>query len=84
MTAGTSTLTSALEEYREVLQIDGADLELTGVDAGIVHLRLIVGPDTCTDCILSKPMLETILLDVLQEADPAVTLVVVDDPRSAL
>ena len=27
---------------------------------------------------------ETIRLDVLQEADPAVTLVVVDDPRSAL
>lgn len=72
---------AALGEFRDMLKIDGADLELTGVRDGVVELRLLLGPETCQDCVLSRDMLETVLLDGLRDCD--VTGVVVSDPREA-
>jgi hypothetical protein len=79
----TEVVAGALGEYREMLRADQADLDLVGVDGGVVSLRLVLGPETCQECVLSKDMLEAVLLDGLRCQDPAVTAVVVDDPRLA-
>jgi Fe-S cluster biogenesis protein NfuA len=75
---------TALGEYREMLRVDGADLELTAVEAETVRVRLLLGAGTCADCILNKEMLEQILLQGLRDMAPAIASVVVDDPRVAL
>lgn len=71
----------ALSSPREMLQADGADLELIDVDEGVVHVKLLIGPDACLECILERSMLEAALLHGLREADPSIGGVVVDDPR---
>lgn len=78
-----TVVASALDEYRQMLQVDGADLELMGVTDGVVELKLLFGPETCEECVLSKDMLETILLDGLQKQDRSIAQVVVEDPRGA-
>jgi Fe-S cluster biogenesis protein NfuA len=81
--ADDTRIQEALGQYREMLRVDGADLELAGVDAGNVHVRLVLTPDTCEECILSQDMLEAVILQGMRESDPAITRVVVDDPRVA-
>jgi Fe-S cluster biogenesis protein NfuA len=79
--ATTEGVARALGEYREMLKVDGADLELVSVKGGVVQLRLLFGPETCQDCVLSRDMLETVLLAGLEPEE--ITQVVVVDPREA-
>jgi hypothetical protein len=72
---------AALGAAREMLAADEADLELVGIESQVVHLKLVLGSAACADCILERPMLEASLLHGLQEADPSIRGVVVDDPR---
>jgi hypothetical protein len=84
MTVAAEQIQGALSEYREMLKIDGADLELTAIEPETLRIRLVLGPDTCADCILSKDMLEQILLQGVRDTAPAIASVVVDDPRVAV
>ena len=79
----TGQVASALDEFRQTLRLDDADLEVVGVDGGTVSLRLVLGPEACEECVLPKDMLETVLLQRLRREDDAVSAVVVDDPRVA-
>jgi hypothetical protein len=75
------SLTSELDTLADTLREDGADLSLDSVDAGTARVRLVVGPDTCTDCILPRDHLESVLLAVLSKADATITAVELVDPR---
>jgi NifU-like domain len=77
--ATAETIGAALAEFREMLEVDGAGLELTGVQDGIVRVRLLFGAQTCEECVLSRDMLETVLLSGLK--DHGIARVVVADPR---
>jgi hypothetical protein len=71
----------ALSGLQSGLRADGADLVLEDVRDGVAHVRLIVGPETCEECIVPKAMLEPVVLMALQDGDPTITSVSVDDPR---
>jgi hypothetical protein len=75
------SLTSELDTLADTLREDGADLSLDSVNAGTARVRLVLGPDTCTDCILPRDHLESVLLAVLSKADATITAVELVDPR---
>jgi hypothetical protein len=77
----TMSLASELETLAGTLRADGADLALDGVEAGTARVRLVLRPDTCTDCIMPSDHLQSVLLAVLSKADPAITAVELVDPR---
>ena len=64
-----------LTPVRELLQLDGGDVELVAEEAGTVRLRLLLESAECAECVLPKPMLEDVATKLL-----GVT-VVLDDPR---
>jgi Fe-S cluster biogenesis protein NfuA len=76
-------LAAAVNEARAIVQADGADLELVGVDddGGEVELRLLIVEAGCAECVMPRQFLEGVVLDILREAVPMVRAVRVDDPR---
>ena len=56
---------------------------LEDVRYGVAQVRLIVGPDTCLECIVPKQILESVLLIALQKEDTSISCVAVVDPRLA-
>ena len=73
----------ALDEVRSLVQADGGDMELVGVDSaeGAVSLRLVLEGASCEECVMPRDFLEQIALDVLRRSVPAVAIVSIDDPR---
>lgn len=71
----------ALEEVRAVLQADGADVELLGVDADTVHLRLVLVDAGCAECVLPSPLLGEVALGLMAPLAPGLATVEIDDPR---
>ena len=77
-----ATATAALAPVRELLQPDGADIELAGVEGATARLRLRLESATCGDaCVLPRAMLETLALQMMQPLVPGLTAVAIDDPR---
>jgi hypothetical protein len=76
-----TSLTSELSTLADTLREDGADLSLEDIQAGTARVRLVISPGTCTECILPKEHLESVLLAVLSRADATITAVELIDPR---
>ena len=78
-----ATIVPALDEVRSLVQADGGDMELVGLDAdtGAVNLRLVIEGASCEECVMPRDFLEQIALDVLRKTVPAVLAVSIDDPR---
>lgn len=70
-------MTIDLAPVRELLQLDGGDVELVAEEAGSVRLRLLLESAACAECVLPKPMLEDVASKLLGVS------VVLDDPREA-
>lgn len=68
-------MTIDLTPVRELLQLDGGDVELLTSDATSVHLRLILESAECAECVLPRPILEDVAAKLLGVA------VRIDDPR---
>jgi hypothetical protein len=78
----TSAATAGLTPVREILQPDGADIELVGVDGGTALLRLRLEDAVCADtCVLPRAMLEAIALQMMRPLVAGLTAVAIDDPR---
>lgn len=75
------SLASELNTLADTLREDGADLRLDGIHAGTARIHLVLGPSTCTDCVMPKEHLESVLLAVLSKADATITEVELVDPR---
>jgi len=75
------TLAPALDEVRALVQADGGDLLLASIDGDAVNLRLVVEGATCVECVMPRPILEQISLDMLRRRGVAVDAVNIDDPR---
>ncbi len=67
------TIESVLERVRQRLRADGADVELIGVDNGVVTLQLI---GSCLGCPMTKIALMVGLENALREAVAGVRKVV--------
>jgi Fe-S cluster biogenesis protein NfuA len=77
---------SALDELSELVRPDGAELEITGIDAatGTVRARLLIDSADCADCILPRHLLEEIVTGRLRRSVPGVQTVSIDDPREGV
>ncbi|MCU0311459.1 MAG: NifU family protein [Acidimicrobiales bacterium] len=79
----TATVAEALVPVREMLQLDGADIELVDVtDDGTAHLRLLLVEAGCAECVLPTAMLEGVALQLMTPFAPGLTAVTIDDPRT--
>lgn len=64
---------AALEKIRPMLQADGGDVELVGIEAGgVVKVRL---QGACAGCPMSQMTLKNGIEKILKEAVPEVTTV---------
>ncbi len=79
----TDAVTAGLAPVREVLQSDGGDIELVGVEGDTARLRLVLESAGCAECVLPRPLLETIALQMMQPLVPGLSAVAIDDPREA-
>jgi Fe-S cluster biogenesis protein NfuA len=82
--AARARLEAGLKEIRESLQADHADLEVIGLEGSTARVRLVIGPETCRECIVSKSILESIMLESLRDTMPEVSAVELEDPRIAV
>jgi hypothetical protein len=79
-----SAATAGLASVREILQPDGADIELAGIDGGTALLRLRLEDAVCADtCVLPRALLETIALQMMQPLVAGLTAVAIEDPRES-
>jgi Fe-S cluster biogenesis protein NfuA len=76
-----ATIVPALDEVRSLVQADGGDMELVGLDADTVRLRLVLEGASCEECVMPRDFLEQIALDVLKRNVAGVAAVTIDDPR---
>lgn len=76
---------TAVERLRGLVQADGGDMELTGVDddTGTVNLRLILDGVDCHECVMPRPMLEDIAGNMLRNTVTGATGVSIEDPRES-
>jgi hypothetical protein len=73
---------AGLAPVREILQPDGADIELVGIDGGTALLRLRLENAACADaCVLPRALLETLALQMMRPLVAGLTAVAIDDPR---
>ncbi len=72
---------SLLEELRPGLMADWSDLEVVGVDGGVATIRLVLAPDACAECIVSRSAFESMLSTMLVGKVPSVTGIRFIDPR---
>ena len=77
MAEGTTTVEkrveAALEEVRPALQMDGGDVELVGVDGGVVSVRLL---GACGGCPMATMTLVGFVEERLRQRVPEIRSVV--------
>jgi hypothetical protein len=76
-----TAIDAALEEVRGLVTPDGGEIELTGVEGGNVRLKLVLENAHCVECVMPRPFLEQVALDVFRRNGAAADEVVIDDPR---
>jgi hypothetical protein len=76
-----STVALALDELRGLVSPDGGDVVLDGVDGATVRLRLVLETAHCVECVMPKPFLEQVALDVFRRNGAEADSVAIDDPR---
>lgn len=76
-----ATITPALDEARALVQADGGDMQVVGIDDATVKLKLILEGASCAECVMPRDFLEQIVLDMLKQKVPAVAGVSIEDPR---
>ena len=83
MSTNTSDVEAGLQELRDLLRGDGADLELIAVDDSrpAVHLRLDLSRVSCVECVLPPDVLDELVRDGMRRRVAPDLEVVLDDPR---
>lgn len=78
-----SGLDAGLDAVHALLGPDGAAVDVTGWDGatGTLALRLELESAECAECVVPRPMLDTVLLGSLREHAPSITAIELDDPR---
>ncbi len=75
-----TTLNAALEPARVSLQADGADLDVESVQDGVARVHLVLGPETCLECIVPTAVLHQVLTMTAKKGGAPVEIDLVD-PR---
>jgi Fe-S cluster biogenesis protein NfuA len=64
-----------ISPVRDLIQLDGGDIEVVSVEGTTAHLRLIIEGAECAECVMPRAVLEEVAGKLL-----GVT-VRIDDPR---
>lgn len=72
---------SGVAALREFLQADGADVELAGIEAGTLRFNLLLADARCAECVVPRPMLEAVALQLIGPLVPGLAAVAIHDPR---
>ena len=59
-------LHGALQGFRDMLASDGYTLSWSVTDHNGVVVRIAAGPDACADCLVPRPVMETIMSNALE------------------
>jgi hypothetical protein len=76
-----SDLAPALEQLRALVSADGGDVVLDRVDGSTVRVRLVLESAHCVECVMPRPFLEHVALDVFRRNGVELEAVAIDDPR---
>ena len=76
-----AAIAAGLDEVRGLVTPDGGDMVLEGVDGATVRLRLVLETAHCVECVMPKPFLEQVALDVFRRNGDEADTVAIDDPR---
>ena len=76
-----STIAPALDELRGLVTADGGDMTLVGVDGSTIRLQLVVEDAHCVECVMPRPFLEQVALDIFRRNGVDTDTVAIDDPR---
>lgn|GEM_PF-3415384 len=71
----------ALAPLRNMLKHDGADLQVTGLEASTLHVQLLYLDGVCVDCLPEHVQLCDMIHEACQAAGAPITTVLLDDPR---
>ena len=66
-----------ISPVRDLIQLDGGDIELLSDDGSSVRLRLILEDAECAECVMPKGVLEEVSSKLLGVS------VKIDDPRES-
>jgi hypothetical protein len=79
-----STVAAAVDEVGRFLRADGADLLLVEANptSARIHLRLVLEPVGCEECVLPPAELRETINDSLQRRIVGEFELVLDDPRT--
>ena len=80
--AGLSAGLAAVDAF---LGPDGASVTVDGWDSetGRLDLRLVLDTAECAECVVPRPMLDTLLLDTVRRHAPTVRAIALVDPRES-
>lgn len=56
-----------LESFRQTLQLDGADLQVSTVDNNKLVMEVVIQDQTCLDCIVPKATMSMIIVNELKK-----------------
>jgi hypothetical protein len=70
-------MTVDISPVRDLIQLDGGDVEVLADDGSSVHLRLLLEDAECAECVMPRGVLEEVSSKLLGVA------VRIDDPREA-
>jgi hypothetical protein len=76
-----ATIDPALSELRGLVSPDGGDVALEGVDGSTVKLRLVLENAHCIECVMPRPFLEQVALDLFRRNGVDADAIAIDDPR---
>ena len=81
METDSPTVATALDEVRGLVSPDGGDVQLDGVDGSTVRLRLVLESAHCVECVMPRPFLEQVALDIFRRGGVDAEAISIDDPR---
>lgn len=76
-----ATAAGGVAALRDFLQADGADVELAGIEGGTLRFNLLLADARCAECVVPRPLLEAVALQLLQPLVPGLAAVAIHDPR---
>lgn len=76
-----SSVEHAIEEVREILELDGADLLVAHTGEQDLDFQLVLENASCKECVMPRAYLEKLTLTKVQEVLPQVATVRIQDPR---
>lgn len=82
---GPPGLAAGLAAVDGLLGPDGASVTVDAWDAatGCLSVRLVLESAECAECVVPRPILDSVLLETLRRHAPNVRTITVADPRDA-